>query len=580
MPVFLSPLGGAGAQFFDNNGVILSGGKIYTYAAGTTTPQVTYTSSSGAVPHANPIILDSAGRVPGGEIWLTYAQVYKFVIETSTGVLLGTYDNISGINAAQINADIVVYDPPFTGAVSTNVEAKLAQYVSVKDFGAVGDGVTNDTAAIQAAFNNSSALFFPKGTYVLTAKITATKATAFSFYGDGMGNTILFWDTATGGIEITSTNIIAPITVDGLTFYTNRSGGGTALKVTYPVAATSLFVGSRYSNLELRGSDFNTDYWTEGLRLVNHWNLQCTGLHIQGSDTYTRGMTKAISMTDCYDPIITSVYGARGLYGIWVSDGEDEGMNVSDCVFIDFETGIYFNSVTAQAGTAISNNHMNTEKFGIDFQAKQQCLISGNLIYKITGSTMSYVGISLKFCNDSRITENYVRNTGTSGGEIGVLLDDTDNCIVTANQFTEFSPGSVGVQVATASGGNYISNNSTYTVGTTIVNFTAAALKTNICSNNSPVPRSTLEANSATPSVGNDRTGRWATGNTVATTITTFSDPYDGQVILLVANDNNTTLQNSASLNLKGGVNYVMVAGNVITLWYDGGSWRETSRNN
>ena len=193
---------------------------------------------------------------------------------------------------------------------------------------------------------------------------------------------------------------------------------------------------------------------------------------------------------------------------------------------------------------------------------------------------MSYVGISLKFCNDSRITENYVRNTGTSGGEIGVLLDDTDNCIVTANQFTEFSPGSVGVQVATASGGNYISNNSTYTVGTTIVNFTAAALKTNICSNNSPVPRSTLEANSATPSVGNDRTGRWATGNTVATTITTFSDPYDGQVILLVANDNNTTLQNSASLNLKGGVNYVMVAGNVITLWYDGGSWRETSRNN
>jgi hypothetical protein len=95
--VFLSLFGGVGAQFFDNNGVILTGGKIYTYAAGTTTPAVTYTSSSGATPHANPIILDSAGRVPGGEIWLPAGIPYKFVLETATGILLGTYDNISTI---------------------------------------------------------------------------------------------------------------------------------------------------------------------------------------------------------------------------------------------------------------------------------------------------------------------------------------------------------------------------------------------------------------------------------------------------------------------------------------------------
>jgi hypothetical protein len=98
MTVSLSPLGGAATQFFDNNGVILSGGKIYTYAAGTTTPQATYTSSSGATPHANPIVLDSAGRVPGGEIWLTDGSKYKFTLETSTAILLGTYDNLAGIN--------------------------------------------------------------------------------------------------------------------------------------------------------------------------------------------------------------------------------------------------------------------------------------------------------------------------------------------------------------------------------------------------------------------------------------------------------------------------------------------------
>jgi hypothetical protein len=98
MAVFLSPVGGVAAQFFDNNGVILSGGKLYTYAAGTTTPQATYTSSSGSTAHTNPIILDSAGRVPGGEIWLA-AATYKFLLNTSTDVLIATYDNIRATGA-------------------------------------------------------------------------------------------------------------------------------------------------------------------------------------------------------------------------------------------------------------------------------------------------------------------------------------------------------------------------------------------------------------------------------------------------------------------------------------------------
>ena len=104
--VSLSIFGGVGAQFFDNNGNPLSGGKIYTYEAGTTTPLATYTSSTGVTAHTNPIILDSGGRVPGGEIWLNYAYLYKFVVKTSTDVLIATYDNIGGsFNASSIIAN-------------------------------------------------------------------------------------------------------------------------------------------------------------------------------------------------------------------------------------------------------------------------------------------------------------------------------------------------------------------------------------------------------------------------------------------------------------------------------------------
>jgi parallel beta-helix repeat protein len=158
--VNLSALAGAGQQFFDNNGNPLSGGKLYSYEAGTTTPQVTYTSASGATAHTNPIVLDSAGRITTGEIWLTAGQNYKFVLKTSTEVTIATWDNITGINGTGIatNANSVEYDPPFTGSVSTTVEAKLAQYVSVKDFGASPSATAaNNTTFINAAITYAAA---------------------------------------------------------------------------------------------------------------------------------------------------------------------------------------------------------------------------------------------------------------------------------------------------------------------------------------------------------------------------------------------------------------------------------------
>lgn len=80
-------------QFFDNAGAPLAGGLLYTYQAGTTTPLTVYQDVNGVTPWSNPVVLDSAGRIPG-EIFPPASVSMKQVLKTSAGVTLWTADNI------------------------------------------------------------------------------------------------------------------------------------------------------------------------------------------------------------------------------------------------------------------------------------------------------------------------------------------------------------------------------------------------------------------------------------------------------------------------------------------------------
>jgi hypothetical protein len=93
--VNLSPLFN-GVTNFDSLGNILTGGQLFTYQAGSSTPLATYTTVNGTIANANPIVLGSDGKIPN-ELWLLYGYAYKFVLQTASSVLVNTYDNISGI---------------------------------------------------------------------------------------------------------------------------------------------------------------------------------------------------------------------------------------------------------------------------------------------------------------------------------------------------------------------------------------------------------------------------------------------------------------------------------------------------
>ena len=279
--VALSPLAGAGWQFFDNNGVPLAGGKLYTYDAGTTTPATTYTSSSGATPNPNPIILDSAGRI-SSEVWLISSASYKFMLATSADVTLWTKDSIYGIMASGtvFNATDIVYNEGAPGAVDRTVENRLQDYVSIKDFGAVGDGVANDTAAIQAAIDSFTSgqgtVYFPKGTYLVTSTITVSRD-RMNLIGQGQWvSNILFQPTADdicifigkGGEGATDAGVISQCSVKGFRFVsTNLTNKKTALELKdvaecyfedIAIGATTQWLGNGSIGVRVRGREATT----------------------------------------------------------------------------------------------------------------------------------------------------------------------------------------------------------------------------------------------------------------------------------------------------------------------------------
>lgn len=187
MSVALSPIGNA-FQFFSNGGIPLIGGKLYTYQAGTSTPEATFTDVTGAVQNANPIVFLASGRL-ANEIWLTVGIAYKFELRDALGNLIATYDNITAIPS------------------SVNI-------ASFTDFGAVGNDSFDNQQAFQDAFDaDVSLLYGAKGIYRTGGNSSVTNPVRV--LGAGPGSFIVRATNATANIWTVSAE---DTVIDGITF--------------------------------------------------------------------------------------------------------------------------------------------------------------------------------------------------------------------------------------------------------------------------------------------------------------------------------------------------------------------------
>ena len=191
--------------FYDRDGQPLDNGNIYIGVANldpVTNPLTVYYDEALTITASQPLVTSGGYVYRNGTPTQLYVNATDFsiTVNDSKNLFVYSFPEATGIG---VNAAAIEYDPPFTGAVTSGytVQDKLSQTVSVLDFGAVGNGVADDTAAFEAALAASGCVYVPEGTYLVSRAIRLT------------GNKRLFGDGKT--LSILKRTSTTPETING-----------------------------------------------------------------------------------------------------------------------------------------------------------------------------------------------------------------------------------------------------------------------------------------------------------------------------------------------------------------------------
>jgi parallel beta-helix repeat protein len=364
---------------------------------------------------------------------------FSTVVNTINGIGNGSVSlsNVS-ITGGNVSSGTVV-------ATSANASRTLANlfgdYLSVKDFGATGNGTTNDTSAIQAAVNAGKKIFFPNGTYLISQIVVP-------------GNTFLSGETMSGVILKPSGTI--PYT--GLFFLNSVSFveiSNFTFQSAFPSSANSVAVyvngGSNNYVHDIYVNDYNfgvstNDVTNSIFEKITVLNPNQIGIYVNGSNSARN------KILNC------SVSNAATQHCIQVTSGAHN--QVSGC----FCTGSYIFGISiygTQSAIVSNNTVWDTTREGINLEGSNNCIVIDNNIYWTTTSISQDFGLSLygvptsEYNNFNLISGNQIANSGKSGIACAQQCQYntiSDNTIVNPNNLN--TSGGAGILIYGTNGGN------------------------------------------------------------------------------------------------------------------------------
>lgn len=362
---------------------------------------------------------------------------------------------------------------PFTqagaGAIARTVALKLNETVSVKDFGAVGDGVTDDTVAIQAALNAATDVLFPAGTYLVSADLTVLNK-PMTMRGVGKQNTQIVRANAVteAAIHVVCNGGLSngsrfPFRISDISLIAEGANIGKAIHADFTIALSGeVYTGVSsvfLENVEIMGDDYyggTGHYWTEGVKLTNTGSVNFSHLNIVSKQG--QAGTIGINIVATNGP--NTAFFGNDFAITWCEIGilinnEAVGWTIEGLYFSNFEivgvdTGVLVINGPCHA-LRLSNGHINGESAAVQYAPSARnsttlsvvgCYIQiANLftgIYK-TGSV-----IVLDRVHFSQIIGNYIAGDPTlSVAQNGVALLSSNHCTVDNNTFKHLTGSGV-----------------------------------------------------------------------------------------------------------------------------------------
>lgn len=315
------------------------------------------------------------------------------------------------------------------GTSDITIATGTASVFNVKSYGALGDGANDDTAEVQAAIDAAEAagggvVYFPKGTYLMSAQLTSTEAIAL--LGDGQQLSILKWN-ASGGITHTGGSTATPtgrkiFYAKGLSFIADFAGAGTAIDLNYTVVSGSVSKLVSIVDCEFNKSNTAGTYWNRSIDMENARDTEIIQCNFRGNQT-SRVM-EGIRINGGNDPTSHRITGCVFYFlnsAIEIGDTV-EGVYVNNCDAVAVNYGVYWATTGGEPLLCVQNSHISAFTSTLYLTNCLEAIIIGNALYARHDATGVVSGVQFNSgCDNCVVANNRISYNGSTFGYNGVV---------------------------------------------------------------------------------------------------------------------------------------------------------------